>query len=128
MCKFLKLGHECPKPSTNETRSVQSLLCCVKHSESSLILGQFMTDFEREQRSDSQRTSRLEELRLIKPRLEQPPIFRDERECFSETSRLSSSPVILLTALSAMVISRVSKLEQENARHDSIVASTSLCM
>jgi hypothetical protein len=35
-------------------------------------------------------------------------------------------PVILLTALLAMLISRVCKLGQENAIHASIVASTSL--
>jgi hypothetical protein len=58
-----------------------------------------MTDFEREQRSDSQRIDRLEEFRLRKPRLQQPPILRTERECFSETNRLSSSLLRTETAL-----------------------------
>lgn len=43
MCIFFKLGHVRPRPSIKVTRSVQSLLRCVKHSESSFILGQFIT-------------------------------------------------------------------------------------
>lgn len=43
MCIFFKLGHVRPRPSIKVTISVQSPLCCVKHNESSFILGQFIT-------------------------------------------------------------------------------------
>jgi hypothetical protein len=98
MCSFFKLGHVRPRPSIKVTRSIQSSLFCAKHSESSFMLGQFITckqsmvqwinveskigcqwivqehsitDLESEQGSDSQRIERLEELRLGESKLEQ---------------------------------------------------------
>jgi hypothetical protein len=50
-----------------------------------------MTDFEREERSDSQSVERLEELILRKLRLLQPSNLRTERDRFSETNLVSSS-------------------------------------
>jgi len=85
-----------------------------------------MTDFVRGERSDSHKVVMLGELILRKPRLLHRSTLRTVRDLFSETNLVSSSPVIRLTALPAMLISRDCRFGQENARHASIVASTSL--